>query len=277
MTRNRASTVLAALALTFVATAAVPEVDRSSPPPPPPKKYKISDNVLQRIGIASGSIPAFPNKCYNDVSISNEFLDRFRSRGFSLEALCLAITSPWVQYNIETGQPLTVSEGFLLEVPECFKNGTPFLDCKVIFDHSSGWKLTVKDQRESRALATAVDLAVRRVIAGGRYATQCRCEEIRWDPRQETLSPGSSCRVDVAPACLERMTRQKYRTGSLVSEINGIDFEGVPTKGFTGYGDFDISPRLPRGYAYRIGSPEGDDETPYVDLPSGQRIGIGVQ
>jgi hypothetical protein len=285
MTRNRASIVLAVLALTFVAAAAMPAeaqrmddpIDRSSPPPLPAKKYKISDNVLQRIGIARGSIQAFPNKCYGDVSISNEFLERFKSRGFSLEALCLAIDSPWVQYNPETGKPLTVSEEFLLEVPECFKNGMPFLDCKVIFDHSSGLKWTAKEQHEIRARATAVDAAVRSIIAGGRYATQCGCEDMQWDRERKTLSPRAYCRVDAAPACLEQMSGQAYRTGSLVPEIEGYAFEGVPTKGFTDYGDFDISPRLTQGYAYRIGHPEGDDDTPYVDLPAGQRISIGVQ
>jgi hypothetical protein len=73
------------------------------------------------------------------------------------------------------------------------------------------------------------------------------------------------------------MSRQKYRIGSLVAETNGYSFENVLTKGATDYGDFDISPRLMRGYAYRIGSPEGDDDTPYVALPPGRRIGIGVQ
>jgi hypothetical protein len=73
------------------------------------------------------------------------------------------------------------------------------------------------------------------------------------------------------------MSRQNYIAGSLVPEIAGYAFDGVPTKGFTDYGDLDISPRLARGYAYRIGSPEGDDHTPYVDLPPGQRISIGVQ
>jgi hypothetical protein len=284
MTHNRSHIVLAALALTFVADAAVPAaaqridpIDRSAPRPLPPKKYKISENDLQRIGIARGRMQAFPNKCYGEVSISNEFLDRFRSTGFSLEALCLAITSPWVQYNPETGKPLTVSSEFLLEVPNCFKNGMPFLDCKVVFDTSSGLKWTPQEQQNKRARATAVDAAVRKVVASGRYTTQCRCEDMQWDGRQLKFSPGAYCRVDSAPVCLEQMSRQNYRAGSLVPEISGYAFEGVPTKGFTDYGDFDISPRLARGYAYRIGSPEGDDDTPYVDLPPGQRISIGVQ
>jgi hypothetical protein len=90
-------------------------------------------------------------------------------------------------------------------------------------------------------------------------------------------SPWTFCRIDLAPACLEQMSRRQYRAGSLLPEIDGYSFGGVPTKGLTDYGDFDISPRVARGYAYRIGSPEGDDDTPYVDLPAGQRISIGVQ
>ena len=82
---------------------------------PPPKKYKVSDEYLHSIGLAFGDMPAFPNKCYDDLSISDEFFAQFKARGFSLHALCLAITSPWVTYDPETGKPLTVvSQGYLL-------------------------------------------------------------------------------------------------------------------------------------------------------------------
>jgi hypothetical protein len=284
MIRSRDRLALVALALTFVVSSVMPapaqsrdRIDRSAPRPPPNVKYIVSDSDLQRYGIARGHAQAFPNKCYGDVSISDEFLDRFRSNGFSLESLCLAITSPWVQYNIETGRPLTVTKEFLVEVPKCFKNGAPFLDCRVGFDHATGLKLTDQAQQEVRARAVAVDAAVRRLIAGGRYANQCSCEDMRWDRRQIKFSPGASCRVDAAPACLEQMSRQSYRAGALVPETSGYAFEGVPTKGYTDYGDFDISPRLARGYVYRIGSPEGDDDTPFEDLAPGRRINIGVQ
>jgi hypothetical protein len=45
-------------------------------------------------------------------------------------------------------------------------------------------------------------------------------------------------------------------------------------KGFTDYGPFDIAKAHPRGYAYRIGSPEGDDDRPSVELPSGSELGL---
>ncbi len=281
MSRSRATIVLVAFALALAAAAIVPataqRVDRTGPKPPPPAKYKISDGVLRRSGIAHGAMPAFPNKCYDDVSISDELLASFRTRGFSTEAACLAITSPWVQYHPETGKPLRVTEDFLLDVPECFKNGTPFLDCRFVFDHSSGLRLAGSEPQKTHARAAAVDAAVRGLVAGGRYASVCRCEDLRWDRARTRFSAAGACRIDTAPACLEQMSGRTYRAGALVTEIDGIAFDGVPTKGFTDYGGFDISPRLARGYAYRIGSPEGDDDTPYAELPPGQLITIGVQ
>jgi hypothetical protein len=285
MTRQRMHVALAVVALLlgvdFAAPAAAQRMDRNhrTAEPPPPTKYRVSDDDLQRIGIAHGDMPAFPNKCYGDVSISNEFLDRFRSRGFTLEALCLALTSPWVRYNVETGKPLALTKDYLLEIPDCFKKGTPFLDCTFAFSQWDGQKLTGRDQREYRALANAVDAAVRRVLARGRYKTECRCEDMHWEPAIEavTFAPRAYCKVDVAPPCLEKMSERAARAGSLVTEVFGEKFDDVPSKGTVFYGEFDISSRLPRGYGYRIHSPEGEDDSPYLDLPAGQRIGIGVQ
>jgi hypothetical protein len=280
MTHDRARIALAASILAFytcipiLATAQeIDEIDRRTRTPPPPEKYKVSNNELLNIGIAFGSMRAFPNKCYGNVSISDEFLNRFKARGFSLETLCLAIQSPWVQYHPETGKPLPVTERFLLGIPDCFRNGKPFLDCKFNYEHTSGLKVS-NAGRQVHVDALKIDAAVRRVIASGRYATECTCKDIRWNG---AVTLGGHCRVDAAPTCLEQMSRGEYRAGSLVEEIRGYNFENVPTKGFTAYGEFDIAPRLAGGYAYKIGSPEGDDETPYVVLPPGKRIGIGVQ
>jgi hypothetical protein len=283
MTRYRVHLVLAALALAVVADATVPAAaqrrergDRPAAQPLPPKKFNIPPGELQRIGIARGDMPAFPNKCYRDVSISNEFLDRFTARGFTLEALCLALTSPWVRYHPETGRPLALTKDFLVEIPDCFRNGTPYLDCKFAFTYWGGEKLTGQDQQYYRTLANSVDAAVHRVLARGRYKTECRCDEMQWTEAVR-FAPGAYCKVDVAPPCLEQMSKRAIRSGSLVTEVHGEEFDGVPSKGTLFYGEFDISPRLPRGYGYRLCSPQGEDDSPYLDLPPGQRIGIGVQ
>ena len=285
MAHNRIRIVLAACILALVpcciseqaaAQGRVDRFDRSAPRPAPAQKYKLSDDELGSMGVARGDMPAFPNKCYGNLSISNEFLDRFQARGFSLEAVCLAITSPWVQYNPETGKPLPVSKDFLFVVPDCFKDGKPFLDCKFNYDHSSGLKWTDAERERIHARAVEIDAAVRKVIATGRYGNECTCDSLRWDKRLR-FAPGVSCRLDAAPACLEQMSSGQIRAGSPVIEVEGYAFEGVPTKGFTSYGGFDILPRLARGYAYRIGSPEGDDDTPYVTLPPGRKIEVGTQ
>jgi hypothetical protein len=283
MARNRARIVLAALILAFVpcgtvsAPATAQDIDRSAPRPPPPQKYKVSDEDLRNIGLAHGEMPAFPHKCYGNVSISNEFLSRFQARGFSLEALCLAIMSPWVQYHPETGKPLPVSKDFLFVVPDCFRNGMPFLDCKFNYEHTSGLKFTDAARQHVHERAVDVDAAVRKIIASGKYATECACEIIQSNIKRIRFGLGASCRVDAAPACIEQMSRSEFRTGALVLEVQGYAFEGVPTKGATDYGGFDISPRLARGYAYRIGSPEGDDDTPYLALPPGRKIDVGTE
>jgi hypothetical protein len=283
MAHNRIRVVLAACILALVPCSAVPipgiaqEIDRSAPRPAPPQRLKVSDDELRSIGVAQGAMPAFPNKCYGNVSISNEFLARFRARGFSLEAVCLAITSPWVGYHPETGKPLPVSKSFLFVVPDCFKNGQPFLDCKFNHEHASGLKLTDAEREQVHTRAVEVDAAVRRIIASGRFRNQCACDSLRWQGSELRIAAGAACRVDAAPACLEQMSGRRIRTGTLVFETEGYAFEGVPTKGLTDYGGFDILPRLARGYAYRIGSPEGDDDTPYVTLPPGRKIEVGTQ
>jgi hypothetical protein len=235
------------------------------------KKYNVSDEYLHQMGLAFGGMPAFPNKCYGDLSISDDFFAPFKARGFSLQALCLAITSPWVTQDPETGKPLTVvSQGYLLQVPNCFRNGTPFLDCVFNFNSTGGTR------QETRQRAIQVDAAVRKIIANGGYASECSCEDVRWMKDRDSFALRKGCRVDFAPVCMERMSRGKVRAGAFVFEAEGYSFENV-TKGGTDYGGFDISPQLPRGYAYRIGSPEGDDEQPYQDLAPGRKIAVGPE
>jgi hypothetical protein len=266
------------ISLTFGLAPAIGQAQRSDDDSsrwsrlPPPKKYKVSDEYLHSIGLAFGDMPAFPNKCYGDLSISDAFFTPFKARGFSLQALCLAITSPWITYDPETGKPLTVvSQGYLLQVPDCFRNGTPFLDCKMNFDTTGG------TAPEARERALQVDAAVRKIIANGGYASECSCDDVRWLKDFNKFSFRRACRVDSAPVCMERMSHGKVRSGSFVFEEDGYSFENVPTKGATDYGGFDISPQFSRGYVYRIGSPEGDDDQPYQDLPPGRKIAIGPE
>ncbi|MER9018976.1 hypothetical protein [Mesorhizobium sp. M0898] len=78
-----------------------------------------------------------------DVAVSDQMLAHFKQRGFSLATLCLAITTP-MTIDLATGidlpwLALSKSAAYsewvvLLNVPDCFRNGTPLLDCPVNFD-----------------------------------------------------------------------------------------------------------------------------------------------
>ena len=51
----------------------------------------------------------------------------------------------------------------------------------------------------------------------------------------------------------------------MLSEGEGYDLQKLLPPTGTAYGWFKFSPSLPGGYAYQIGHPEGDDETPFRD------------
>ena len=127
---------------------------------------------------------------------------------------------------------------------------------------SARFRSTPPSERSSRTAGTPANVRAR--MSGGRKTTI----DFHSDERAEST---------LAPVCMERMSRGKVRLGTFVFEEDGSTFQNVPTKGYTDYGGFDISPQLPRGYVYRIGSPEGDDEQPYQELPPGRKIAVGPE
>jgi esterase/lipase superfamily enzyme len=71
------------------------------------------------------------------LSFSNELLNHFEKRGFSLGTLCLAISAP-MNTDPDTGKDIpnvsAIEEGayhILLNVPDCLKSGTPLIDCRI--------------------------------------------------------------------------------------------------------------------------------------------------
>ncbi len=93
------------------------------------------------------------------VSLSDAFLQRYRQRGFTLKSLCLAMATPMTMHP-ETGKPIPhlmyadldairrkpdegdyhVSGAVPLVIPDCFKNATPYTDCRFHFDPVSAEK-----------------------------------------------------------------------------------------------------------------------------------------
>src|SRR5262249_50017949 len=150
-----------------------------------PVIFKSHDEV-RRLGI--GWLE-FPNKCFarinHTMSISNEFFARYKSRGFSLESLCLGLLGE-TRYDPETGRRLptyiyvdmqnlaselredparkdpafgaaSTSNEMPLDLPDCFKNGTPYKDCVFRFGRKTGKALTAAETATYAELGAALD------------------------------------------------------------------------------------------------------------------------
>jgi hypothetical protein len=294
-----------------------PDWDRSYKPPAP-KQYKVDAKTLYGVGIsvsyytADGEIipigtnaigPSFPNKCFTEdggteLTLSDAFINHYSTRGFSLAAICLAVTSGgWVKYNVETGKPLRTANSYLIDIPNCFKNGAPLLECDYRFEHTFGLKATDAKRQKTRERARAVDQAIRALIADGKFSQACTCDDIAinkgkffhrgksWNvaglrPKHGTYVPlptdkEFACRSETVPACAQSWLPGRDMTGwPMLDVFQGAYFRGTPLQGLTDYGPFDISPRHVRGYAYRIGSPEGEDDRPFLELAPGTKLNV---
>ena len=282
--------------------------DRDAPPPLKPLRWLMTSEEMRKAGLALRIIPrrdervgdfgapggSYSNKCFfepnYELSLSNKKLAYFQARGFSLEALCLAMTSP-VHYDPETGRPVPVAIPavvddtnrarkavypaaklfmFVLSPPDCFKNGTPRFDCRIAYDPIEGVNFTAAEQQENHLRAVKADQWIRRVIGGPGYDRECTCNQIGISDAVDdrgALRIRETCRVDTFPACARSWVTAQDPVGTLVIDIqNGYTLEKryKPAELLLGtaYGGFEISPKLPHGYAYRIGTPEGDDDLP---------------
>jgi len=284
--------------------------------PPAPLRYKADAKTLYEAGFsvrtynASGALlaggtsgvgPSYPNKCFlasEELTLSDQFYGHYKARGFSLASLCFAVTSgDWVKYDIQTGKPLRVVNGLLLDIPDCFKNGAPFLDCAYNFEHTFGLKVRDAERESTRRRAIDVDKAVRQLIADGKFSRECTCDDLEVTRQEEFIGgrdervsdiriKGSgygkqqpveqfACRVERLPPCVHNWLAPRRLGGWLIHEVDdGYTFNWTPLKGFTDYGPFEISPELPRGYAYRIGSPEGDDDSPFLNVTPGTKLNV---
>jgi len=136
------------------------------------------------------ALPPFPNKCpYSDdhhyisaqITVSDGMLRHFQDEGFTLTTLCLAITSSRVQLDPETNTalPLVTPEKdnlygwILLNVPPCFRNGTPLLDCEMYYHWFWGWpssdpqtSANLKKERDYYlSMGKTLDTTMRKYIA----------------------------------------------------------------------------------------------------------------
>jgi len=143
---------------------------------------------LNRLGIelsgwGGASAFLFPNNCYYygdggyDISLSPDFLARFKQRGFSRRSLCMAIQGGII-YDPETGkhmpsfisadmealkmagqypEPGIVSDELPLDVPQCFSRGLPYSDCEMKYDPISGEPLSAAIRKKYRQLGKEIE------------------------------------------------------------------------------------------------------------------------
>jgi hypothetical protein len=143
-----------------------------------------SSAELRKLGIAVSYVDRpepFNNKCfvYGDggylVSMSDEFLSRFLSKGFTLQSACLGLISE-THYDPESGrrlatymivnremikqrssEPGAATEELPLELPSCFKNANPYTDCVFRYGRQTGKKILNEGTETYRRLGAAID------------------------------------------------------------------------------------------------------------------------
>ena len=204
-----------------------------------------------------GVVPSHPHKCPYpigahvengaltrgdiDISISSEMLEHFKARGFSLETLCLGLTTE-LAYNPESGARvpgvgLTQSSpyyGVNLNLPDCFKNGTPLLDCRVRYHWF--WRVGASGPLE-RAKADSAEFYAKKAAT--------------LDRMMKTLLQAGTRKL---PTMLDRDLFGKLTNEEIADDIFGQNPPG-------GVDFIVVSKVFPRGYAYRIwtGHTAGDD------------------
>jgi hypothetical protein len=152
-------------------------VERDDPDAVKIKRIKMSAEELRAAGIAvkASDKMALPNSCAKagnpSLSLSNEIVAHFRSRGFSLASLCLGLSSI-VNFDMETGRqlPLAIGGGFQgpLNLPDCFRDGAPLHDCTQRYHFFEGVPKDDAEQAQSRDWARRLDAEYRRFIKANR-------------------------------------------------------------------------------------------------------------
>lgn len=218
---------------------------------------------MRELGIAlpvhgNSQVRAFPNRCYYygdggyNISISDEFLDRYLKQGFSLNSLCLGLQST-MKFHPETGERLPtyivadldalrrnqvdcclLTDELPLEIPQCFSRGLPLRDCTMKFNMDTGQKLNLVQRKKIKASSMAVHAAVNSRLSRGQFSGKCSCED-----EQEY---NDQCRAETHSSC-----SGPYIHGNLAVELNFI------TTAEFGYVSFiDVSGSFPLGYGYAL-------------------------
>jgi len=141
-------------------------------------RIRMTVGELRMHGLAVRPIAQpFSNSCESSgdagLSVSDELLAHFKAQGFTLETVCLAFSSN-MRFDPETGRRLPLAflpeirdgsdNEFPLNVPLCFRNGIPYLECDYKFHSYWGGKLSVQEVAEHRQSAQEMDALLRNFI-----------------------------------------------------------------------------------------------------------------
>lgn len=253
--------------------------------------------LLQRLGIVIGEngpnqpeIKHYQSRCYKkweteetptpdelyDISLSDEFVLKFAKSGFSLNSLCLALAGG-IKFDPETGERLPTfiiadrervkdtSDGrastgeIALDVPNCFRFGRPYTDCKFSFDPLNGEKLSGAETKRYAELGRKIDIHVANAKAAGKWSKTCANVEMH-NGDEELLQ---DCKLE------------KDRDGWLqndgiisnnLNQVKDLEFG----QGWEKQRMIDVSPVFPVGYGYALYAPSGAGGLPPVIRPSAQ-------
>jgi len=173
---------------------------------------------------AGRSIHHLPHKCdyyYGDggydLSLSNEIVDHFKAKGFSIQSLCMGLLSPF-RFDPETGRRLqtyiladlqavrdgtadagTVTEELPMDLPECLKNARLYSDCELNYDpFASTQKKLSSAEKQDIAQKTAIVADGIKARMNGAQDAADRCRELEITSRcfAIEIQPASSSGPD---------------------------------------------------------------------------------
>jgi hypothetical protein len=186
----------------------------------------VDDLATHGIAVRGTRARPFPNSCQSSgnsmLSVSDRLLEYFRARGFTLESVCLGLSSN-VRFNPESGMQLPLAfvpeirqdtfgdQEFPLNLPSCFRSAVSHLECNYQFDSWWGNQLKRNEIAETRAFARQFDAMVQNHIQRNRVSGVFKVEDLG--------------------------------RGLFTSEYEWLL----------------ASSALPRGYGYALHGPEGDD------------------
>jgi hypothetical protein len=157
-------------------------------------RVRMTIDELRAQGIAVRGITAqpFPNSCRSSgnarLSVPAQLLEHFKGRGFTLESVCLGLSSR-VRFDPETGSQLPLAfvpeirgdrydQEFPLNLPLCFRNAVSDLECDYKFDSWWGNRLDRHDLTSRREFSQKFDAMVRQHIQRNRISGVFKVEDL---------------------------------------------------------------------------------------------------